>query len=99
MRFHQEGYSSIVVAGLTALGLLAIVILLFPDAAVVHYLTAGIGIVLLVALLQFFRHPARSEERRVGKECVSKCRSWWSRSYSKKNKLTVIVIITQYDKK
>src|SRR3546814_15928458 len=23
--------------------------------------------------------PARSEERRVGKECVSTCRSWWSR--------------------
>src|SRR3546814_20350022 len=21
--------------------------------------------------------PFRSEERRVGKECVSKCRSWW----------------------
>src|SRR3546814_18651797 len=60
MRFHQEGYSSIVVAGLTALGLLAIVILLFPDAAVVHYLTAGLGIVLLVAILQFFRHPART---------------------------------------
>src|SRR3546814_5910759 len=25
-----------------------------------------------------FRHPARSEERRVGKECVSTCRSRWS---------------------
>src|SRR3546814_17658273 len=60
MRFHQEGYSSIVVAGLTALGLLAIVILLFPAAAVVHYLTAGLGIVLLVAILQFFRNPART---------------------------------------
>src|SRR3546814_16831180 len=22
--------------------------------------------------------PIRSEERRVGKECVSTCRSWWS---------------------
>src|SRR3546814_19935446 len=28
---------------------------------------------------------ARSEERRVGKECVSKCRSRWSRYHSKKN--------------
>src|SRR3546814_17744488 len=26
----------------------------------------------------------RSEERRVGKECVSTCRSRWSRSYKKK---------------
>src|SRR3546814_17544770 len=30
--------------------------------------------------------PARSEERRVGKECVSPCRSRWSPShYKKKN--------------
>src|SRR3546814_17851898 len=25
-----------------------------------------------------FDHVTRSEERRVGKECVSTCRSWWS---------------------
>src|SRR3546814_15867529 len=25
-----------------------------------------------------FEHPTRSEERRVGKECVSTCRSRWS---------------------
>src|SRR3546814_11346487 len=29
------------------------------------------------------RHP-RSEERRVGKECVSKCRSRWSQSHKTK---------------
>src|SRR3546814_21084376 len=29
----------------------------------------------------------RSEERRVGKECVSTCRSRWSTYHSKKNKL------------
>src|SRR3546814_15846663 len=27
------------------------------------------------------RHPDRSEERRVGKECVSTCRSRWSPYY------------------
>src|SRR3546814_18603169 len=27
----------------------------------------------------------RSEERRVGKECVCTCRSWWSRYNYKKN--------------
>src|SRR3546814_17650773 len=27
----------------------------------------------------------RSEERRVGKECVSTCRSWWSTYHYKKN--------------
>src|SRR3546814_13471664 len=30
--------------------------------------------------------PARSEERRVGKECVSTCRSRWSPYHSKKKK-------------
>src|SRR3546814_11361409 len=31
----------------------------------------------------------RSEERRVGKECVSTCRSRWSPYHSKKNKTTL----------
>src|SRR3546814_21048063 len=30
----------------------------------------------------------RSEERRVGKECVSTCRSRWSRSHYKKKRTT-----------
>src|SRR3546814_17954922 len=30
------------------------------------------------------RQPGNSEERRVGKECVSKCRSWWSPYHYKK---------------
>src|SRR3546814_13068961 len=30
--------------------------------------------------------PRRSEERRVGKECVSTCRSWWSPDPYKNNK-------------
>src|SRR3546814_19212489 len=35
------------------------------------------------------RHASRSEERRVGKECVSTCRSRWSQyHYKKKNKDT-----------
>src|SRR3546814_11825908 len=41
----------------------------------------------------------RSEERRVGKECVSTCRSWWSSYNSKKNyntkTKTTIPIITR----
>src|SRR3546814_15205756 len=31
----------------------------------------------------------RSEERRVGKECVSTCRSRWSTYHSKKNKVGI----------
>src|SRR3546814_12080292 len=30
-----------------------------------------------VAANPYFTAPVRSEERRVGQECVSKCRSWW----------------------
>ena len=59
MRFHREGYSSIVIAGVAALGLLITVMLLFPDAAIWHFITAGLGIALLIAILQFFRHPER----------------------------------------
>src|SRR3546814_16544266 len=32
----------------------------------------------------------RSEERRVGKECVSTCRSRWSRDHSKKSKRKIV---------
>src|SRR3546814_12861785 len=32
------------------------------------------------------RHAGRSEERRVGKECVSTCRSRWSPYHYKKNR-------------
>src|SRR3546814_13241276 len=39
-------------------------------------------------------HPVRSEERRVGKECVSTCRSRWSPYHEKKknNKTTYKII-------
>src|SRR3546814_11345451 len=37
-------------------------------------------------------HGARSEERRVGKECVSTCRSRWSPYHSKKNNHSYITI-------
>src|SRR3546814_11028352 len=44
---------------------------------------------------------ARSEERRVGKECVSTCRSRWSPYHSKKNirykeTLHTTILIHQY---
>src|SRR3546814_17029405 len=53
--------------------------------------------VMVVGADQQFDHPARgiidivlrkdrSEERRVGKECVSTCRSRWSPYHKKKNK-------------
>src|SRR3546814_13542941 len=38
----------------------------------------------LLSVLETILGPIRSEERRVGKECVSKCRSRLSPSHSKK---------------
>src|SRR3546814_11302270 len=34
------------------------------------------------------RDDDRSEERRVGKECVRTCRSWWSPNHAKKKNRT-----------
>src|SRR3546814_4409445 len=41
-----------------------------------HDILVGVGDTAFVPRPQFGRH--RSEERRVGKECVSSCRSRWS---------------------
>src|SRR3546814_12130552 len=38
----------------------------------------------------------RSEERRVGKECVSTCRSRWSPYHSNKKKCTVKALLTTF---
>src|SRR3546814_16699007 len=46
----------------------------------------GMTGVLIALLLAFDRH--RSEERRVGKECVSTCRSRWSPCHLKKKNQT-----------
>src|SRR3546814_12133569 len=42
----------------------------------------------LVHQSSFARARMRSEERRVGKECVSTCRSRWSPEHEKKNRQT-----------
>src|SRR3546814_12010946 len=39
----------------------------------------------------------RSEERRVGKECVSTCRSRWSPYHSKKKRSTINYILARAD--
>src|SRR3546814_18232070 len=36
-------------------------------------------------------HQERSEERRVGKECVSTCRSRWSPYHTKKNRTMAVI--------
>src|SRR3546814_13344640 len=39
------------------------------------------------------RRDGRSEERRVGKECVSTCRSRWSPYHSKKKQLISTIVV------
>src|SRR3546814_20507839 len=46
------------------------VLILLVEAAAVERLRSG--------LVELGYRPSRSEERRVGQECVSKCRSRWS---------------------
>src|SRR3546814_19657478 len=68
--------SRLAVAQLHSGGLL-IQVLLFAQEA---------GFCACRALLSSFPRPrCRSEERRVGKECVSTCRSRWSPYHEKKN--------------
>src|SRR3546814_12979689 len=49
--------------------------LLVAAASVVINTVFGVGISILLVRYEF---PGRSEERRVGKECVSTCSSRWS---------------------
>src|SRR3546814_15496579 len=46
-------------------------------------------LILGIAFFVFRQVQKRSEERRVGKECVSTCRSRWSPYHSKKNTMNV----------
>src|SRR3546814_12427070 len=52
----------------------------FPDGKKIIVLAKG----RLVNLGCATGHPSRSDERRVGKECVSTCRSRWSPYHEKK---------------
>src|SRR3546814_18126545 len=53
-----------------------------PLYAVLAYALSVVDMALILAPLT--PPPLRSEERRVGKECVSTCRSRWFPSHSKK---------------
>src|SRR3546814_20056545 len=54
---------------------------------------------LLKWLGEGYRIAGRSEERRVGKGCVSTCRSRWSPYHSKKKNTSHHVKITEIDNK
>src|SRR3546814_18027168 len=57
-----------------------------PEASHLHLMQAVAGRSLLESSYAAALDGRRSEERRVGKECVSTCRSRWSPYHSKKKK-------------
>src|SRR3546814_13638875 len=57
-----------------------------PERAFVARTSAAIMVLLAFLVLMNALAVVRSEERRVGKECVSTCRSRWSPYHYKKNK-------------
>src|SRR3546814_17864393 len=71
---------------------------LIPFAAFVGYLATRAELSRLAVWSVIALNVVRSEERRVGKECVSTCRSrWWPYHYKKNNKETHYTLSkTQY---
>src|SRR3546814_15968185 len=55
----------------------------------VELVDAQMGVIIEIGLDQRPVAVRRSEERRVGKEWVSTCRSRWSREHEKKNKVRI----------
>src|SRR3546814_19568032 len=55
-----------------------------------HHLHADAGEDVVLDAVDRLLVIIRSEERRVGKECVSTCRTRWSRYHYKKKKITYI---------
>src|SRR3546814_17001722 len=49
-----------------------------PNEIALTILLVGLTIIFLIAVATIPSFASRSEERRVGKECVSPCRSRWS---------------------
>src|SRR3546814_11302319 len=62
------------------------------DNDITHTLHNKEGRPVTVSRPPFNNKNFRSEESRVGKECVSKCRSRWSPIHKKKNKIKKITI-------
>src|SRR3546814_17491914 len=59
---------------------------IYCDVTLPSYELLPSSTVLLEISTKLILNAIRSEERRVGKECVSTCRSWWSPDHSKKKK-------------
>src|SRR3546814_17580866 len=95
LRKERKAFRSVLLASLV-INLLALSLPLFsmnvydrviPNRAVSTLWVLGIGV--LLAFAMEFALRTRSEERRVGKECVSTCRSRWSPYNSKTKRISL----------
>src|SRR3546814_19429854 len=97
-RSGKQGGDRSPVSGFTLIELMIVVAIVAILAAIaypsyINHITktrraAGAGCALEAAkfMERFYTTNLRSEERRVGKECVSTCKSRWSPYHSKKKK-------------
>lgn len=60
MKFHKEGYVSLIVIILFGALLNWIAFYFFTSYAIIHYFTIAISVFLLIVILQFFRSPSRT---------------------------------------
>ena len=59
MKFHKEGYPTLLVTILFSTIIISIAKLVFPEFAIAHWFAYVLSGFLLIVVIQFFRHPSR----------------------------------------
>jgi phosphatidylserine decarboxylase len=59
MKFHKEGYPTLLVTILFSTIIISIAKLAFPEFAIAHWFAYTLSAFLLIVVIQFFRHPSR----------------------------------------
>ena len=59
MKFHKEGYPTLLLTILFSTIIITIAKLIFPEFAIAHWFAYTLSAFLLIVVLQFFRHPSR----------------------------------------
>jgi phosphatidylserine decarboxylase len=59
MKFHKEGYPTLLVTILFSTIIISIAKLVFPEFAIAHWFAYTLSAFLLIVVIQFFRHPSR----------------------------------------
>ena len=59
MKFHKEGYPTLLVTILFSTIIISIAKLAFPEFAIAHWFAYILSGFLLIVVVQFFRHPTR----------------------------------------